>query len=365
MSGAAARLAGHVLVTGGPGFIGRRVVRRFLDAGWQVASLSLPGEQPLPEWAGRVRMLHGDLAEARCLEGLPPDIDTVVHLAAPVGLAGAYEHQWRVIAEGTRRVCEAAVARQARVVVVSSIAVYGDRIQTQACREMDGHGAWQGAYGWAKQGQETIALEFERRHSMALTLVRPSNVYGLGGASAWGERFLAAIRASGGGVIGDGEHNNAGLVYVENLADALYLSATHPAAVGRTYNVCDGLDVTWRRFSDDMAQLAGMPAPPAYPLHLVRELACANEDPAHLIGPRDPGLPFLEGLNLVGYDNRIDATRIRTELGWTPRIGYGQAMAQMQAQSAGLDLQPARQAQRAAGHTHAAPSAQPFTRTQA
>ena len=335
MSARAAGSPGHVLVTGGPGFIGRRVVQRFLDAGWRVCSLSLPGEDAPPAWAGRVPMLHGDLADARAVADLPPDIDTVVHLAAPVGLAGAYERQWRAIADGTRHVCEAAVARRARVVVVSSIAVYGDRIQRQVCRETDGHGAWQGAYGWAKQGQETIALDFERRRALALTLVRPANVYGLGGASAWGERFLAALRATGGAVIGDGERNNAGLVYVENLADALWLAATHPGAVGRTYNVCDGLDVTWRRFSDDMARLAGMPPPPGYPLQAVQDLACANEDPARFVAPRDPALPFLEGLNLVGHDNRIDATRIRDELGWAPRIGYAQALADMQAQYSG------------------------------
>lgn len=340
MSGAQAGPVGHVLVTGGPGFIGRRVVQRFLDAGWRVTSLSLPGEAPLPGWAGRVPMVYADLADARCVQGLPGDIDTIVHLAAPVGLAGAYERQWRAIADGTRHVCEAAVARRARVVVISSIAVYGDRVQSQVCRETDGHGSWQGAYGWAKQGQETIARDFERLHSMPLTLVRPANVYGLGGASAWGERFLAAIRATGGAVIGEAERNNAGLVYVENLADALWLSATHPNALGRTFNVCDGLDVTWKRFSDDMAALAGMPPPPAYPLQSVRALACANEDPARFIAPRDPGLPFLEGLNLVGYDNRIDASRIRKELGWIPRIGYSQALAQMREQIRGADLGP-------------------------
>jgi len=34
----------------------------------------------------------------------------------------------------------------------------------------------------------------------------------------------------------------------------------------------------------------------------------------------------MEGLNLVGYDNRIDSSRIREELGWSPIIGYSEAM---------------------------------------
>jgi nucleoside-diphosphate-sugar epimerase len=321
----------HVLVTGGPGFIGRRVVRRFLDAGWQVTSLSLPGEDAMPDWGGRVEMAYGDLSDPTCISAVPGPIDTVVHLAAPVGLAGEYEHQWRVIAQGTSHICDAAARWRARLVVVSSIAVYGDKIRTQRCHEDDGHGAWSGAYGWAKQGQERLALEQAQRHGLKLTLVRPANVYGLGGASAWGDRFISSIRATGGGVLGDAERNNAGLVYVENLADALWLAATHPAAIGRTYNVCDDLDVTWRLFSNDMAALAGMPPPPCYPLDTVMALAQANEDPAKFVAPKDPAVPFLEGLNLVGFDNRIDSSRIRQELGWAPRWDYTAAMQVMKA----------------------------------
>lgn len=176
----------RVLVTGGPGFIGRRVVQRFLDAGWDVTSFSLPGEQPIASWSGPVRMVHGDLGIASAVAEAAEGCDLVIHLAAPVGVAGRYQWQWDVIAEGTRNVCEAIAAQGGRAVVASSIAVYGTLIQTQICHEDDGHGPWTGAYGRGKQGQETVALETAVRTGMPLTLIRPANVYGLGGASAWG-----------------------------------------------------------------------------------------------------------------------------------------------------------------------------------
>lgn len=318
----------RVLVTGGPGFIGRRVVRRFLDAGWDATSFSLPGESAPAEWPRDVRMVHGDLRNARDLDRAIDGADLVIHLAAVVGLAGHYQEQWDVIAGGTRQLCEAAAGR--RMVVASSIAVYGTLIQTQTCREDDGHGPWAGAYGWAKQGQESAAIDVAARTGSALTLIRPANVYGLGGASAWGDRLIAAIRASGGAVIGDAENNNAGLVFVENLADALFLAATRPEAIGRTYNVCDGETVSWRRFMDDMANLADMPPPPAIPLADALAALAANEDPANKVPPKDPALGSMEGLNLVGFDNRIDASRIRTELGWKPATTYADALAEMQ-----------------------------------
>ncbi len=330
----------RVLVTGGPGFIGRRVVQRFLSAGWDVTSFSLPGEAAPPEWSGPARMTYGDLLDPASLTDAAAGASLVIHLAAVVGLAGEYDRQWEIIAEGTRNVCTAIAAQGGRAVIVSSIAVYGDLIQRQRCHEDDGFGAWQGAYGRAKQGQEQIALDVASRQHLPLTLVRPANVYGLGGASAWGDRLLDWIRESGGAVIGDAEANNAGLVYVDNLADALFLAGTRDEAIDRTYNVCDEIQVTWRRFIDDMAVLVGKPPPPAVPLEAVRAQAQANEDPARCVSQADPAVPSLEGLNLVGFDNRIDSSRVRHELGWAPRISYSQALAKMRTQLAKKD-QPA------------------------
>jgi nucleoside-diphosphate-sugar epimerase len=322
-------MAARVVVTGGPGFIGRRVIQRFLNAGWEVTSFSLPGEAALPEWGGAVRMAHGDLSDIAAVRDACGRCDLLIHLAAPVGVAGRYQWQWDVIAEGTRNACEAIAANGGRAVVVSSIAVYGTLIQHQVCREGDGHGPWAGAYGRAKQGQEQVAQEVAARIGMPLTLVRPGNVYGLGGASAWGDRLLEAIAASGGAVFGAAEVNDAGLVHVENLADALFLAGTRPEAMGRTYNVCDENGVTWRRFMDDMAGVAGQPPPPVLPLDATLAVVRANEDPANLIEPRDPALPSMEGLNLVGFSNRIDAGAIRRDLGWVPRVTYAAAMAEI------------------------------------
>lgn len=319
----------RVLVTGGPGFIGRRVVSRFLAQGWDVTSLSLPGEASAAEWPRAVRMVHGDLADPSVVADAADGCDLLIHLAAPVGVAGRYQWQWDIIAEGTRNVCTAIASRGGRAVVASSIAVYGTLIQTQICREDDGHGPWAGAYGRGKQGQEQVALEIAAANGMPLTLIRPANVYGLGGASAWGDRLLAVIAATGGAVFGDADTNDAGLVYVENLADALFLAGTMTEAIGRTYNVCDETGTTWRRFGDDMAAIVGKPPPPFIPLAEALAVVAANEDPANLVEPKDPALPSMEGLNLIGFDNRIDSSRIRAELGWEPRLGYGAAMAEI------------------------------------
>lgn len=55
-------------------------------------------------------------------------------------------------------------------------------------------------------------------------------------------------------------------------------------------------------------------------------MAKENENPSQIIGPKDIALPTLERRNLVGFDNRYDATRIRSKLVWTPRIQYKDAI---------------------------------------
>jgi nucleoside-diphosphate-sugar epimerase len=319
----------RVLVTGGSGFIGRRVVSRFLSEGDDVASFALPGEALPADWEGRVAARSGNLLEPASLAAAFEDRDLVIHLAGLVGHGGDYDLQWRIFVDGTHHVCEAAGGAGSRLVVATSIAVYGTHIQTRVCDEEAGHGPWAGAYGRAKQGQEATALEAASRLSLPLTLIRPANVYGLGGGGAWGDRLIEAIRASGGALIGEADTNNAGLTHVDNLADAIFLAGTHPAAIGRTYNVCDGEDVTWARFMTDMAALAGRPRPPLYPLQDVLDLVNANESPAELAGPENAALPFMEGVNLVGFDNRFPNARIRRELGWTPQIRYPEALEQM------------------------------------
>jgi len=272
-------------------------------------------------------VIRGDVRNRADVDRAMDGAGTVFHLAALVGISGSYDDHWAVTVEGSRNVYEAAASAGARVVVTTSICAYGDRIARDVCAEDSERGAYQGPYGRAKQAQEDVAIAIRAARELAVTIVRPSNVYGVG-SGPWVEGMVALISAGAVSVIGDGT-GNAGLVHVENLVDALLLLAASEKAVGRVYNVCDGLDVTWRRYLDDLAGLIGAAALTAAPLEALRAAALANEDPARLIAPRDPTILPLEALNLIGSDNRFDTTRIRAELGWTPRISYREGLAEI------------------------------------
>jgi nucleoside-diphosphate-sugar epimerase len=126
----------RIVITGGCGFLGRRVAIRLLQQGTGLGSIdhlvlfdNAAPALPLPE-DKRLRLVTGDIADCDTVRRLiAPGTDAVFHLAAIVsGEAEANpELGYRVNLDGTRAVLDAcrALGTSPRVVFASSLAVYG------------------------------------------------------------------------------------------------------------------------------------------------------------------------------------------------------------------------------------------------
>ena len=122
----------RIVVTGGCGFLGRRVALRLLerrDVEELVLFDNTPSPAPLPE-DPRLRLVTGDIADGETVRRvISPGTRSVFHLAAVVsGEAEAdTDLGYRVNLDGTRMVLDAcrALATCPRVVFASSLAVYG------------------------------------------------------------------------------------------------------------------------------------------------------------------------------------------------------------------------------------------------
>ena len=126
------------VVTGGTGFIGRRVVSRLLDARPDAEVLLLvrrPSlgrfEQLASQWGERAKPLVGDLIEPDL--GLTEeaiaelgDVEHVVHCAAIYDITATEPEQRAANVDGTRAVIDLACRLDATLHHVSSIAVAGD-----------------------------------------------------------------------------------------------------------------------------------------------------------------------------------------------------------------------------------------------
>jgi len=317
-------IAQPVLVTGATGFIGRRVVHKLLQKGIDVKVLALPEEAIPSEWTDKVEVVRGSISDPHSVEKAATGAKTIIHLVAIVTDWGDEKKYWGVTVEGSRLIFEQAVKNQARVVLASSIAVYGDYIHSQTCPEDTPFGKTLGPYSRTKQAQEKLAWEFFKNKSMKLSVVRPANVYGPG-SGPWLHDVIDVLQSGSPGLISGGEMN-AGLAYVDNVADVLILAGSTERAIGRVYNACDGLDVTWREYFTDIADIIGVGKPKSLPAPLAAIGAYLMEGVYKLFSIQKRPLITREALNLVGSDNRIPNDRIKNELGYTPQVSYAEGM---------------------------------------
>jgi UDP-glucose 4-epimerase len=168
----------RILVTGGSGFIGRRVVSELSADGARVRVVDL---QPHPD--PDVDIVQGDICEAPILERAFADgVDSVVHLAAVTSVLRSLEQPertYRTNVEGTHRVLEAArAAGTGSLAFASTNAVTGP---------MDAPAITEAAtlrpltpYGATKAAGEMLMSAYTASYGVRCACLRLTNVYGLG-----------------------------------------------------------------------------------------------------------------------------------------------------------------------------------------
>jgi dTDP-L-rhamnose 4-epimerase len=129
-----------VLITGGCGFIGRRLSTELLENGYEVRVLDSLVEQvhgaPQPLEAADVEYLIGDVRDRELVAQALRGIDAVVHLAAEVGVGQSMYEIARYVGGndlGTAILLEGLIANPVeRLVVASSMSVYGEGLYLDA-----------------------------------------------------------------------------------------------------------------------------------------------------------------------------------------------------------------------------------------
>ena len=110
-------------------------------------------------------------------------------------------------------------------------------------------------YAQTKLDAEAEVRRAETEHALDAVILRPATVYGPGSTDVIGE-IARAIRGRN-MLLVDRGRAVAGLCYVDNLIDAAVLALGHDAAPGHAFNVSDGLGITWKEFTDGLAEGLG------------------------------------------------------------------------------------------------------------
>lgn len=303
-----------ILVTGANGFVGRALCDEAVSQGFHVRGAT----RTVCHLAGGaenvvVGMCDGKTDWMAALDG----IDVVIHLAARVHVmkdvaTDPLAEFLKVNMQGTANLaCQAAAAGVKRLVYVSSIKVNGEHTtETQPFSESDKPNS-QDAYGISKWRAEQELQRVAQESGLEVVIVRPPLVYGPGVKGNF-IRLLAAVD-KGIPLPLASVRNKRSLIYLGNLADALIVCASHPAAAGNTYLVCDGEDISISDLVRQMAISLGRPARLfPMPVGLLRGLG-------RLFGK-------LESVERIVGSLRVNDDLIRKELGWKPRFTLRQGM---------------------------------------
>jgi nucleoside-diphosphate-sugar epimerase len=316
---------GVCLITGASGFIGGHLATRLAGEGQRVRCLVRASSDTSRLQRLGVELAVGDLTDAASLARAVDGAALVVHCAALVSDWATVKEIETINVAGTRSLLEAGVSSSLRRFVhISSTDVYGfpDARAVEEGHVPSGFSNW---YSQTKRRAEAEVRRVAASSALETVILRPATVYGPGSSDVIGE-IARAIRGRHMLLIDRGRPI-AGLCYVENLIDAAVLALHHPAAPGETFNVTDGLDVSWRRLTDDLAD--GLDCPPvrfSLPYRLANGLGFALEHGYRLArratGLSAPALLSRQAVQVLGRDQDFSNRRLRELLGWEPRVNY-------------------------------------------
>jgi dTDP-L-rhamnose 4-epimerase len=290
------------LVTGGAGFIGRAVTKELLRRGNQIRILDslieqVHGDRERPEdLPPQAELIVGDIRNKDVVTRALKDVDSVIHLAAEVGVGQsmyAVERYTSVNETGSAVLFEALIDQPVRrVVTASSMSIYGEGLyadrdgelvqnaerkartsEAEAWDPTDAQGRlltpvatpeWKqpslaSIYALGKYVQERQTLIMTQAYGMEGTCLRLFNVYGPGQAlsnpytgvlAIFSSRLLNGQRPM---IFEDGEQRRD-FVHVGDVARAFAEALTHSEANGEVFNIGSGVDRSVKDVARSMAR---------------------------------------------------------------------------------------------------------------
>jgi UDP-glucose 4-epimerase len=241
----------RVLVTGGAGFIGHHLVRSLLERGDEVSVIDdyrTGSPERLEPFRDRIRLIEGDIRDARAVDEAMAGAEVVLHEAALPSVARSVVDPRLtadIIVNGTIEVMlGAARAGVRRVVLAGSSSIYGSREILP--RQEDQAPDPRSPYATSKLAAEHMLHQLGELRGVETVVLRYFNIYGPGQDpaseySAVVPRFVtAALRGERPVVHGDGTQSRD-FTHIDNVILANLLAAEAPGASGATMNIgCGG-----------------------------------------------------------------------------------------------------------------------------
>lgn len=309
-----------VLVVGGTGFIGRRLVRELVAQGYSVRVMTRNAQSGAHEFGDQpVELFEGSHGDRERVKQALVGIDTVFHLAKAVGKRWADYQQSDI--EPTRVLGEeAARAGVRRFVFTGTIDSYDSASATKTIDNttpVDPSIATRNLYARSKAAGEAVLREIAAGSSMELVVMRPGIVLGVGSPPA---HIGVANFATEGRLHywGDGT-NKLPLVLVDDVATGLVKGMTTPGIGGRQFLLTSPPLLSARDYVAALSNATGTASVAATkPAWRTWIADAVKEGAKHAIRHPNRRFPSLHDWAARGHQSRYDATDTETTLDWHP-----------------------------------------------
>jgi len=315
------------LVTGATGLVGSHIVERLLADGWDVRALARNPERARLELPPSVHLAHGDVLDSRAFARAAEGATAIFHTAANIIVRGGWEAYRVTNIDGTRNAIAAAELARARLLQISSVAVYGPSARYAAAER--GEKTHEGVplpplregayYARSKRDSEALVLAAHREGRVWATAVRPDVIYGKRDRQFVPRMALLVSRA----VIPllHGGRSTMAIVHAANVADGAVRAVTTDAAGGKAYNLANDFDVSVRRFFELAGEgLGRRPVFLPMPLWLARGALRGVKWVSRALTGGRFNLVSTSTLDFISRDNPFTSDLARQELGWNPAV---------------------------------------------
>jgi UDP-glucose 4-epimerase len=304
-----------VFLTGATGFVGGATLSRLVAKNYTVIAALRKGANVLGNHVAKIHVdnIDGATDWQKSLVG----VDVVIHSAARVHVMNDAEADplaafRRVNVEGTLNLARhAAAAGVRRFIFISSIKVNGEGTLQNTAYSPEDIPAPTDPYGVSKMEAEQGLRILAAETGMEVVTIRPVLVYGPGVKANF--RSMMQWLDKGVPLPFGSIHNSRSLVALDNLVDLILTCIDHPAAANQTFLVSDGEDLSTTQ--------------------LLRKMAFALDRPARLLPI--PSWVLGGGATLLGRKAlsnrlcgslRVDISKTRSLLGWSPPISVDDAL---------------------------------------
>ncbi len=235
-----------ILVTGGTGFMGSRLVKRLVEKGHTVRAMAIENDPQLPKLEGvDCEIVTGDITKPQTLEEPMRGVQTLFHLAA-VLVSDNPELFHRINYEGTRNVVDKAVEAGVEHFVYISAAAANYKVRT--------------TYGKTKFQAEQLMKR--KRGNTNFTMIRPTLIYGPGGGGQELVIYIDQLKKFKWFIplVGSGKARKR-WVCIDDVIEGLTLLVDKPITYGKTYNFGGGSAHSMREYTEMLCQQLGINKP--------------------------------------------------------------------------------------------------------